>query len=1520
MDIGQEIRGYQLTEKIGAGGFGTVFRAHQQVIDREVAIKIIRDAYANDAEFIRRFETEARLVARLEHPHIVPLYDYWREPDQAYLIMRYLAGSSLRDVIRQGRLSTGRVLRVFNQICPALHIAHQQDVIHRDIKPQNILFDNYRNAYLTDFGIALNLQQSSDNQNDVLRYATVEYTAPEQWTERSASPLSDIYSLGIVLYEMFTGDLPHRRQTTTRQIERHVYNPLPSLRIYRQDIPTDVDAIIWKATAKRPENRYTDVLAFMDALQAALPENDAPPETDDAPSHPASDGEKSNTAALSNATQDVPFRTADLQSIGGSIPRKFVDNTPDTRLLSFEPERIQNPYKGLRAFEVNDAEDFFGRDTEAEDIIDSLEHASFMCVIGPGGSGKSSLVKAGVIPRIRQGAIKGSKNWFISQMTPGATPAVSLSEALSGVAVRSVDNLSEAIRQGDDTVTDTIRTLLPGDNPHLLLFIDQFEELFTLCTDEQHRQHFLEVLHRLVTMDDNYVSVILTLRADFYDRPLQYTEFGQLMRQQTAVLLPLSVHNLEDVIRKPARRVNLTVAPELVAQLVEDVYKQPGALPLLQYTLTELYEQRNGDTLNLESYHKIGGISGALAQRAQTTYELFDEDEAATIRNLFLRMVTIEDRTPTRRRVRWQDMMTSSDSQAQMQRIIDTFAAHRLLTLDRDPVTRLPTVEIAHEALIDAWDELQNWVTQNQMDLQRRKQVQEATRQWLNSGRDESYLAQGSRLAEFEHLLTHRIITLSDDERSYLQKSVALRQRQKQRTRFIIGVLTVLLILAGGFGIIAYDRQQEASAARSTALQERDRASEAAREARSRELAASASANRDDLDLSLLLSVQAVQTDTTYEARNSLLQGLQVSPFLTAYRHGHTAGIRDTAIDGSGQHLVSVDADGMLIRWNTASDDSPYEPLQISDERLNAVALSPDSQIIAAGGAEGSVILLDFESGDVLHEFSAGDSSSASPDAIWSLDFHPRGQWLTAGTASGRLMIWDVPAEAIIQTIPDAHDGIIYAVAFQPQTDYLATAGEDTRVRLWPVADLASDDLRAETLSGHDNWVLALAFHPQEPLLLSSDAEGRVLVHNLESSNSPQQLNTPLSGFVRSLAFGANGRFLALVDSTDSRVYVWDTALSSLASPPIEGHTDGVWSVVFHPDELELFSAGSDTSLIHWSLPPPYRPARVLHQIEAVTESVAIHAPTGQIVSSSSSQDGAVLRVHTADAQQQQLIRTPYRTLLDVTMSQNGQYVAAVADQTTLLIWNLDTGDSIEIENAHAAFMTDVIFSIHSDRLLTADEDGLIKQWSTEGAEAEDAPLPAQASGISHMALSPSGDVLVTGGRDGSIIVRDRNQQTRLFAIEDAHSNAVTAFAFTPDGQQLISGGRDNRILAWDLTADDITPQLIGGMDDWILSLAVRDDGQMLAAGSRNNSIQLYDLTTSRPLGQRLAGHGDWITDLAFFDEQHLLRSISRDGRLITWETDAQDWIQQACETGNRSLTLAEWEQYGTGQPYQPGC
>ena len=403
----------------------------------------------------------------------------------------------------------------------------------------------------------------------------------------------------------------------------------------------------------------------------------------------------------------------------------------DSRLQLRRPKTVRaaasgsavNPFRGLRPFSEDDAHSFFGRDRLIADVVRRVSEGDrLIALIGPSGSGKSSAVRAGLIPAIRKGAVAGSDQWLVAHMLPGSDPFIELEAALLRSTIDAPDSLTEALQADDGSgLVRAVLRVLPTESSRMVLVVDQFEELFTLVENEGVQRRFLDQL--VGAVDDAYgrVVVVITLRADFYGRPLEHSDFGTRMGPGVVNVVPLTSDELEAAALQPARRSGVTLEPALLAELIADVLGQPGALPMFQYTLTELFDRRVGDVLTIDTYRSVGGVQGALTRSAEELYEQLDPLEQEVAKQLFLRLVAIAEHDEwSRRRVHASELVALDVDVVTMQKVIELFARRRLLSLDRDQVSGAPTVEVAHEALLSRWERLREWIEQNRDDLLRR--------------------------------------------------------------------------------------------------------------------------------------------------------------------------------------------------------------------------------------------------------------------------------------------------------------------------------------------------------------------------------------------------------------------------------------------------------------------------------------------------------------------------------------------------------------------------------------------------------------------------------------------------------------------------------------------------------------------------------------------------------------------------------------------------------------------------------
>lgn len=1496
--VGHILKGYELRDKIGAGGFGAVYRAYQPAIAREVAIKIILPEYANQPDFIRRFEAEAQLVARLEHIHIVPLYDYWRDPGGAYLVMRFLRGGSLRDYLSRGPIEIGLGLRLLDQIASALTIAHRNNVVHRDMKPDNILLDEAGNAYLADFGIAKDLLDSTALQEDTdTLTGSPAYMSPEQIVGTEVTAQADIYSLGIVIYEMLTGSHPYKDASTTSLLFKHLNEPLPSVLILRPDLPEAVDDVLQRAANKDAASRYKEPVDLVAELRRALRLL-----------------ESKHTVAISGDEA--------LTLVGDS-----------STLTDIVLPQVQNPYKGLRAFQEADADDFFGREALIAQLITRLQEtaaeARFLAVIGPSGSGKSSVIKAGLIPALRDGALPGSENWFIAEMLPGGQPLKELEAALLRVAVKPVDNLLDLLSASPSGLLDALAQMMPQDDTQLFLYIDQFEELFTLTDDEESREHFLDSLLNALTAPESRLRVMISLRADFYDRPLLYPAFGRWVRSRTEVVLPLNAEELERAISQPAQHVGLHLEPGLVKAIIVDVGEQPGALPLLQYALTELFERRVQNTLTLNAYVTSGGVFGALARRAEELYERLYEDEQKVARQLFLRLVNVgEGSDYTRRRALHTELLSLvGDDTPAMQEVIDLYGKYRLLTFDRDPDTRSPTIEVAHEALIRQWERLRQWLDENQDDLRLQRRLAGAAGEWLNAGQDPSFLAMGVRLQQFEDWLQATSLVLSETELNYLSASLARRERQqaeeaariayedalearsRQRLRALVVVLLTAVVIASGLTALAVGQSEMAQAARATSDINALRAENSAEEAVNLALASNAQLARIDQnsELSLALALAATRFDLPVVRR--ALYEAAYAPAMIRRLEAHTGPALAVAFLPDGKRALSGAADNTLILWDVETGQLIRQFERRHGDWVTSIAISPDGKTALSGSNDSTLILWEIETGRIIRRLTG----HLLP--VTSVAFSPDGQTVLSGSLDASVVLWDIHEGRVIRRFRQrsaAFVSPVRSVAYNPSGTSFASGGEDGVVTLW----VFNTGKAARHLRPHTGQVLSLAFSPDGRYLASASADRRVVIWDFRK-HAPRFTLERHSDWVLSVAYSPDGRSL-ISGAQDNTLIQWDTT-SGTVIRRYEGHGASVRAVAFSSDDRMVISAGADKSVILWDTQSGDI-VRHFRGHEDWVNTVVFSADDQMALSGSS--DTSVLLWDVSTGALLRRFGTKFGghsgPVWATAISPDGAYAVSGSDDTTLVLWDMQTGALIRYFRGHGGRVNSAVFSPDGRTLLSTSNDGSLILWDVDTGRLirqYDTRENEHIGAVTAAIFTQDGRLMFSAGVDGEVLLWDV-ETAEVLRRYSAHTGAVYDLALSPDETRLASASNDTSLIVWDVQ-QAMPIYTLREHGSAVLSVAYAPDGQTVLSASTDRTLILWDLVTGTALS-RLEGHTAPAASVAYSADGRFALSGAYDNTLILWRIDT---LPQLIEWANnnryaRALTCGERDQYGL----QPPC
>lgn len=1385
---GEPLRGYRLLEKIDDGPTGVVFRAIQPHVERDVAVKIFHEGIAADPAFVRRFEQDAQAAAALEHPHIVPVYDYWREPGRAYVVSRYLRAGSLRGLQERGEsLPRDRALRVVEQIALALAFAHSQGLAHGSVGSSNVSFDPEGNAYLGDFQIGVGL-------------------AP--------NPAADVRALA----GLATGLVPDER----------------SIAQLAQRIEAGADA------------------PGADALAVAA-------------------------------------RTALEPTAVAAPPR--VDE--------------RNPFKGLRAFTEVDAGDFFGRGELIRRLVARLGEAGpgsrFLAVVGPSGGGKSSVVRAGLVPAIRRGVLGEAEDPFVAEMFPGVHPMEELEAALLRIAVRPVPRLGDLLDSGSRGLLDAVDLLAPGE-AEVVLVIDQLEEAFTLAGDQRERELFLESL-RVGTADpESRLRVIVTLRADFYDRPLVYPRFGELLAKRTEAVPPLTPDELEQAIRAPAEAVGITPEPGLVAEMIADVAHQPGALPLLQYALTELFERREDDRLTLASYQDIGGVAGALSARADRIYEATDALGRRATRQVFLRLVTLgEGRQDTRRRVARSELAALDVEQEAIDIVVDTFGRHRLLTFDREPSTREPTVEIAHEALLGAWGRLRTWIDDAREDLRLDRGLARGAIEWRGSDGDPSFLLRGARLEQLETWAAATDLAIGRPERAYLKASVDQRDREEEeegrrqereaqierrsarRLRGLVAVFAAAALIAGSLTVIATTQS--------------GRAEREARVATARELAAAAVANLEaDPERSILLATEAVALTRSSdgsaipEAEEALhravvasrlvmsvpgvgglldwsttgvfvTEGVQDSGIIdirdgeTAERvisfEGHDGDVNDVAFSPDGSMLASTGDDGKLKVWDpstgrllaSASGDGPvFGPSFSADGSLVAAAwheefgflgivrmldlstgrvvrtlrfdgaidtaLSPDGKRLAVASFWRDGAVFDLETGEEAFELrgTTGSVVVVHGGVSWS----PDGRNIAATTADGA-RVFEAGTGRLRFTL-FGHSGSVLSMAWSPDSARLVTGGIDGAAKVWEIGMGGVRELWSLSAQETRSGIVGVAFSPDGARVMAGDAGvTAVTVWDLSPQGDAEWANLPDAG--APAEFMPDGRRV-VATSGRSAVAVWELqtgrVLRTIGPLPFSlgfhgyvlGVSDGSFDV--SPDGGSIAAGGSGLAGFGgevagaWDAATGQELFRISHRLDV--NDVAF-SPDGEHLVTAS-WDGEAKIVDRA-GRVIRVLRDEGWSLFAARFSPDGRLVATAArlgeGEYRLRIWDWGLGEVVRTIGADGSA---VDFDPSGSRIATAGRAGQAEIWDVESGTRL-AVLAGNSGGINDVAFSADGSRVATAGSDGTVRLFEADTGAQQLVLR-GHRCGVQSVAFSPDGTKLASASACDGVRIWALDIDDL--------------------------------------------------------------------------------------------------------------------
>ncbi len=1087
----------------------------------------------------------------------------------------------------------------------------------------------------------------------------------------------------------------------------------------------------------------------------------------------------------------------------------------------------RNPYKGLSAFGEGDARDFFGREGLSRQLADRLDADRFVAVVGPSGCGKSSLVQAGLVPLLRQGALPGSATWPIVELSPGEHPLEELEAALLRVAVNPPASLMEQLGNDERGLCRAVKRILPARGSELVLVVDQFEELFALTEDEERQSQVLTLLERAVTDPRSRLRLVVTLRADFYDKPLRHLAFARLLQDRVVSVSPLAPEEIERAIASPAAGVGVSLEPGLLVEIVVDVLDQPGALPLLQYALTELFDRREGTVLTRSAYGAIGGVAGALDARAGEVHSSLSEPGRVAARQLFLQLVAVgEQGIATRRPAALAELDVDRDGVAEC---IEAFGASRLLLFDGDPRTGASTVEIAHDALIVEWELLRDWIGAARDDIRAHHRLSTRAAEWEEAARDPSFLLRGTQLSRFETWATESGLPQTKGEREFLEAGIAdreavrsddesrrarqaeLERRAMHRLRALVAVLAAAAVIALGLTLYAFDQSH--------------RSQHQARIATARQLASASVANLDaDPELSILLAIQAVGKASVNgaplpEAVEALHRALAASRIVLTIRTPVTAAL---AVSPDGSRIAAAGSIGSAaVRDQETTSSAAATKASVWDARtgkrllslvgatspIHDIAYSPTGTQIATGGDDGTAIVWDARNGERLVALPDPNTGGG----FLGVGFSPDGRLLATADGIGRVRIWSLGSRRIVRTIRAGAP--LCGVAWSPDGSLIGAGqclgynfSSASAIRVW---DVRSGRLMFRTTGTPATTMLR--FSPDGQDLVVPTLNGTAEIWSLAGNRLITTL-TGHSGQVVAVAYSPDGKLVA-TGGTDRTARVWD-ARTGKQLLVLAGHTATVDAVEFTPDGRRLLTASEDGTVRLWDVTP--EGSRDWLTLDADSGGVATvwFTPDGSRLLTSGTCDG---KLKLWNASSGALISTTSappevdcgykgtgtRFYAGVTAtSPDATIVAQAGANGTVQLLDSHTGRLVRTLPGGHAGVQSIAFDRTGARLATGNWDGTAIVWDTRsGAPVQ--KLASQEGIVESVAFSPDGGTLATAGEDATTELWDIATGTRLLTLT-GHSFALTDVAFSPDGSRLATSSGDGTVRVYVLPVDEL--------------------------------------------------------------------------------------------------------------------